>query len=90
MPDLNRVVAGLRCVEVLDLLSDHLDGDLSLEMRARVEDHLAGCDHCERFGGRMAAVVESLRRRLAVPEGLDPGVQAVLARRLQREWDDLK
>jgi hypothetical protein len=52
MADLNRVVAGIRCIEVLELLSDYLDGDVSQESKERIEAHLRGCDQCERFGGR--------------------------------------
>lgn len=60
-------VAGIRCTEVLAVLSDYLDGDLDPVTRARVEAHVAGCDGCDRFGGPFAAVVGALRRRLEGP-----------------------
>lgn len=86
MADLNRVVAGLRCIDVLDRLSDYLDGDLSIEERGRVEAHLKDCDQCERFGGQMASIVRSLRKTLREPEALENEV----ARRLkERLWKDL-
>lgn len=62
-----RRVASLTCPEVLARLSDFIDGDLSAESRAEVDAHLAGCNACERFGGRFAAAVAALRRS-AAPE----------------------
>lgn len=85
MADLNRVVAGIRCIEVLELLSDYLDGEVSSEDRARIEAHLRGCDQCERFGGHMASVVKSLRETLKEPEPLDAGITRRLRERLDRE-----
>lgn len=85
MADLNRIVAGIRCIEVLELLSDYLDGDVSLEDRGRIEAHLRRCDQCERFGGRMASVVKSLRKTLKDPDPLDGDVARRLRDRLERE-----
>jgi anti-sigma factor RsiW len=64
-------VGGLWCSEVLDRLSDYLDGDLPPGPRDQVEQHLRGCDGCARFGGEFRATVEALRgqllRRAAMP-----------------------
>ncbi|HXG44734.1 MAG TPA: zf-HC2 domain-containing protein [Gemmatimonadales bacterium] len=79
MPDLDRVVAGLRCRDVLEQLSEYLDGDLPEGARERIRAHLAGCDACERFGGEMGAMVALFRRALAIP----PPVTASLAERLR-------
>lgn len=57
-------VGGLWCGEVLDRLSDYLDGDLPAAERARVDDHLRGCDGCARFGGEFRGTVEALRGHL--------------------------
>lgn len=86
MADLNRVVAGIRCIEVLGLLSEYLDGEVSPEDRARIEEHLLGCDQCERFGGRMSSIVSALRTALKEPEPLDDGVSRRLLERLNREF----
>ncbi len=85
MADLNRVVAGIRCIEVLELLSDYLDGDVSLDQKHRIETHLRGCDQCERFGGQMSSIVKSLREKLREPEPLEEGVARRLQDRLSRE-----
>jgi len=58
----DRLVGSLYCHEVLERLSDYLDGELPREARAAVEEHLAGCDVCERFGARFADAVHALRR----------------------------
>lgn len=86
MADLNRVVAGIRCIEVLGLLSEYLDGEVSPEDRERIEAHLRGCDQCERFGGQMSSFVKSLRETLREPEPLDEGVARRLQDRLRKEF----
>ncbi|HMV65454.1 MAG TPA: zf-HC2 domain-containing protein [Myxococcota bacterium] len=63
--DGERLVGGLRCLEVLDRLAEYVDGDLAPAERARVEAHLVGCDACARFGGAYADLVAVLRQRLA-------------------------
>jgi len=71
MADLDRMVAGLRCQEVLERLSEYLDGELSAPEVARVEAHVRGCDWCERFGGQFAESVALLKRELGAPEPLE-------------------
>ena len=63
-------IAGLWCQDVLALLPDYLDGSLGAAQRARVEEHLAGCDWCTRFGGDYAGAVQAVREQLdeAVPD----------------------
>lgn len=65
-----RIVAGLRCGEVLEQLSEYLDGRLGAEQRERIEAHVAGCTTCARFGGQFAAVVTALRTH--GPARVDP------------------
>jgi anti-sigma factor RsiW len=72
---IERNVAGMRCGEVLEELSDYLDGELVQARRAQVEDHLHGCDVCERFGGAFTAAIRALHQEnLEAGEGADPGV----------------
>lgn len=63
----DRNVAGITCSAVLAVLSDYLDGEVTDAVRAQVNAHLAGCDVCERFGGRFATTVGALRKHLAEP-----------------------
>ncbi len=82
----DRSVAGIRCTEVLDDLSDYLDGELP-ETRARtIEAHLRGCSWCERFGGDFAEAVTALRTRLGAPSDPPDDVHARLLDRI-RETD---
>ena len=82
--DGEREAGGLRCGEVLALLSEYLDRELEPAARARVDAHLAECDLCERFGGRFAASVRRLRQALAEPPPPDPALAERLRRRLDR------
>jgi anti-sigma factor RsiW len=36
----------IRCADVVELITDYLEGALPSDQRARVEAHLAGCDGC--------------------------------------------
>jgi anti-sigma factor RsiW len=63
-----KFVGGLGCFEVLELLSDYLDGEVSAELKQKIDAHLAGCDECTRFGGEFGAVVKALREQLTKPE----------------------
>lgn len=82
-----RVAGGLRCGEVLSMLSDYVDGELSIAERERIEAHLRGCDVCERFEGEFSDTVAALRRRLADPGSIDDGVAKRLRRRFESEHD---
>lgn len=79
-----KTVAGLSCFEVLEQLSDYLDGDLEAAAKTRVEGHLAGCDECTRFGGEFGAVVKSLRTRLGAREDAPEQVVEQLDETLRR------
>ena len=39
----------MKCREVVELMTDYLEGALSREDSARFEDHLAGCDGCRAY-----------------------------------------
>ncbi len=86
MPELERLVAGIRCREVLADLSDYLDGQLAEERVRQIEAHVRDCDWCERFGGEFAAVVKSFREQLAEAEPLAGAVGDRLRERLRREF----
>jgi anti-sigma factor RsiW len=77
----------LACIEVVELLSAYLDGQLDHELRRRVDDHLAGCDGCTAALGQFETV-KRLAGRLTAAEvtSLDPLVRDRLMTmlRLQR------
>ena len=57
-----RLAGGLRCSQVLELLSDAVDGTLTADNRDAVGMHIAECSTCERFGGKYAELVQAIRR----------------------------
>lgn len=59
--DLQREVGGLRCIDVLERLPDYLDGALTPADVAMVEQHLAGCANCARFGSLYGRAVLAMR-----------------------------
>ncbi|MFQ5537668.1 MAG: anti-sigma factor family protein [Gemmatimonadota bacterium] len=82
MSELDRVVAGISCREVLENLSAYVDGELPAAQVERIEAHLQECDRCERFGGRFAQVIGTLRRELSQAPPVDPNARTRLRDRL--------
>jgi anti-sigma factor RsiW len=80
MNALDRVVAGLSCRDVLHRLSPFLDGELPPAAVAQVEQHLAGCDTCARFGGHVGTLVQQLRGSLDTPPPVPPETAARVRR----------
>jgi anti-sigma factor RsiW len=61
------------CQEVVELVTDYLEGALSRGDRRRFEHHLAGCPHCSAYLAQMRDTLR-LTGRL-VPEDLSPQMQ---------------
>jgi anti-sigma factor RsiW len=80
-----KVIAGLSCSDVLARLSDYVDGELAPEERARVEEHLRGCDGCARFGGEFRATVRALRTLLGAPAPVPREVEERIRRALDED-----
>jgi anti-sigma factor RsiW len=65
MPDLltrifrRRGDDGMSCRELVELVSDYLEGALAPHEHSRFEAHIAGCDHC-------AAYLRQMRETLAL------------------------
>jgi anti-sigma factor RsiW len=38
----------LRCIEVVDMVTAFLDGEVSEDQRRRIDHHLEGCQGCQR------------------------------------------
>jgi anti-sigma factor RsiW len=77
----------LPCIQVVELLSAYLDGELDEDLRRRVDEHLAGCEGCTAALGQFETV-KRLAGRLTAAEvaSLDPLVRDRLMTmlRLQR------
>jgi anti-sigma factor RsiW len=48
----------LACREVVELVTDYLEGALSRPARRRFERHLAGCPHCTEYLAQLRATIE--------------------------------
>jgi hypothetical protein len=51
----------------------------------QIEQHLRGCDNCEKFGGEYAALVQGLRASMVTT---DPEVHGRLRRRMRDLWSN--
>lgn len=81
----DRMVAGLRCSQVLAELSEYVDHQLPGNRNEQIEAHLRGCDWCEQFGGRFSTTITSLRAQLAATQPVSDPIRARLRLRLQAE-----
>jgi anti-sigma factor RsiW len=79
-----RVVAGVRCGEVLAELSELLDGTLTPARARQLQEHVRGCDPCGRFGDELTGAVHALRTALREPQ-LESGARDRLRLRLKSE-----
>ena len=80
-----RSPAGLPCQEVVEMVTDYLEGALSPADHRRLEHHLAGCPHCTEY---LAQIRETIRLtgRL-VPADLSPQMREDFGELLRR-WRD--
>lgn len=78
-----RNVGGLRCSEVLAVLSEYVDGELDESVVYKVENHLLGCPNCERFGRNFGSMVVSLRKESEQSPEAEPEVMARLLEQLR-------
>ncbi len=71
------------CREVVEVVTDYLEGTMSRRDRARFEAHLAGCPHCTEYLAQMRATLDVLGR--IDPDDLAPEVRDELVA-LYRRW----
>ncbi|MCE3275012.1 MAG: putative transrane anti-sigma factor [Propionibacteriaceae bacterium] len=63
----------LACKQLVELVADYLDDALPPEMRARFEEHLAGCDGCNAYLSQTQRVIAELQGfSSAAPELTQP------------------
>ena len=75
--------ADLPCQQVVEMVTDYLEGALSPADHRRLERHLAGCPHCTEY---LAQIRETIRLAGRVtPEDLTPGMHTDLTD-LYRRW----
>ena len=74
---------GLVCQQVVELVTDYLEGALSPAGHRRFEAHLAGCPHCTEYLAQMRGTIR-LTGRLE-PDDLTPQMQDEFTD-LYRRW----
>jgi anti-sigma factor RsiW len=52
----------MTCRQVVELMTDYLDGALSAADRARFEEHIAGCDGCTAYLAQLRTTREVVGR----------------------------
>ncbi len=52
--------AELRCQQVVELVTDYLEGALDPETTARFREHLRGCPHCTEYLDQIRRTIRSL------------------------------
>ena len=57
----------LTCREITELVTDHLEGRLSLLQRLRFQLHLGMCRHCRAYLRQMKATIRALDRLAVEP-----------------------
>ncbi len=80
---MTEIAEQLSCQELVELVTDYLDGALPPAERARFDAHIAGCDGCR-------AYIEQIRVTIALtgtigPEQLDPAAEEALLEAF-RDW----
>ena len=73
----------LVCQQVVELVSEYLEGTLSRGERRRFERHLVGCPHCTEYLAQMRETIR-LAGRL-VPEDFSPAARDEFTE-LYRRW----
>ncbi len=71
------------CRDVVDLLSDYIDGDLAPEVREDFESHMADCAACLEFLDSLRETRDRVRslRCEEIPPGVHAAFRAFLDRR---------
>ena len=78
------MVGNFTCQEVAALVTDYLEGALTLTQRIRFHMHLGLCIACRNFLKQMKYTVSTLRQ--LPPEPIPPQVKAELLRRF-KDWN---
>lgn len=73
----------IACREVVELVSDYLEGALPRGERRRLERHLAGCPHCTEYLAQMRETIRLTGR--IVPEDFSPQMREEFTE-LFRRW----
>lgn len=66
----------VRCRELVESITEWMEGALADEVRLRVEEHLAICPHCRGYVAQLRVTIEALRA--TPPSAPPPAARAAL------------
>jgi anti-sigma factor RsiW len=66
----------MSCKELVEVITEYLEGTLFAEDRGRFERHLAGCDGCQAYLEQMRETISALGH--LPPESLSPEAERAL------------
>ena len=75
----------MRCNELVEVITEYLEGTLPAEDRARFDRHLAKCDGCRAYLDQMRETIRALGH--LPPESLSPEAESALLEAF-RGWRD--
>ena len=75
------LVGGLSCQDVAEIITEYLEGAMSLTNRIRFHMHLGMCRSCRNYLRQMKATIQTLGK--LPPEPISPHVREELLRRFQ-------
>jgi anti-sigma factor RsiW len=73
---MSQVLDQITCRELVELVTDYLEGALSEADRSRLDAHLEGCDACRTYVEQMRLTIKACGR--ISEESLDPEIRGVL------------
>lgn len=73
----------LSCVELVELVTDYLEGALPGELHERFDEHIAHCSGCRAYLEQMRATIRSTGT--LAPESLSPDAESTLLDAF-RDW----
>ena len=80
---MNEVARMITCQELVELVTDYLEGRLDPAARARFEEHLGACPACVTYLEEMRLTIDALGR--IPPESLSPDAERELLEAF-RSW----
>jgi anti-sigma factor RsiW len=54
---MSATIRDLACQEIVELVTDYLEGAMDAPLRASFETHLAGCPHCTHYVEQIEATI---------------------------------
>jgi anti-sigma factor RsiW len=78
-----KTIERLSCQELVELVTDYLEGALPAEQTARFDAHLEPCRGCTAYVEQMRATIELVGR--LTPEDVSPEAEAALLG-IFRDW----